>query len=175
MRRVLVVAGIVLIAAIVVTYAFQRTGPGTLAGPAALSGATARSFPAQQLDGAPGSLADYRGHVVLLNLWASWCTPCREEMPDLERLYRENGPHGLVVLGVDQGESRDVAYAFVHQHGVTFPILVDAEERYGRAYAAIGLPTSLVIDPNGQIRHGYDGQLTLAQMQKAVAPLLHAP
>jgi peroxiredoxin len=95
-------------------------------------------------------------------------------MPDLERLYRENGRRGLIVLGVDQGESPDVAGTFVREHGVTFPILVDAEERYGRAYAAIGLPTSLIIDPNGHIAHGFDGQLTLAQMQQAVDPLLRA-
>ena len=174
MRKVLLAAGIAVVVAVVLAYAFQRTGPGSSAGPAGLAGSPAQSFPAKRLDGAPGALADYRGRVVLVNLWASWCTPCREEMPDLERLYRDDRGRGLVVLGVDQGESADAAGTFVREHGVTFPVLLDEDQRYGRAYAAIGLPTSVVVDRNGRVSGGFDGALTLAQMREAVDPLLQA-
>ena len=161
-----VTAAIVIVA---VTYAMQRGGPaGGAGGPSMLAGTPAASFPVRDLDGKPSSLAAFRGRVVLLNLWASWCTPCRQEMPDLERLYLQEAPRGLVVVGVNQGESGDVARAFVRAHGVTFPVLLDEEQRYGRAYAAIGLPTSVVVDRTGRIVQGFDGALTLAQMREAI-------
>jgi len=137
-----------------------------------LAGAPAQSFPAPRLGGGEDALANYRGRVVLLNLWASWCTPCREEMPDLERLYVAEGARGLVVLGVDQGESAEVAAAFARRHGVTFPVLLDEEQRYGRAYAAVGLPTSIVVDRTGRIVKGIDGALSFGQMHAVVDPLL---
>jgi peroxiredoxin len=175
MRNALVVVTVVVVVALVIAaYAAGGRSGGGAGGPAMLAGAPAQSFPATRLDGKPGSLADYRGNVVLLNLWATWCTPCRQEMPDLQRLYRENARRGLVVLGVDQGESAHAAAAFAREHGVTFPILVDEEQRYGRAYAAIGLPTTVVVDRAFRIVRGIDGALTYAQMRQAVEPFLRA-
>lgn len=178
MRNALfLIAGVVIVAIVVAAYAAGGGRPGGEAaagGPSMLAGAPAQSFPATRLDGKPGSLEDYRGKVVLLNLWASWCVPCRQEMPDLERLYAGDVRRGLVVLGVDQGESAEAAGTFVRSHGVTFPILLDQEQRYGRAYAAIGLPTTLVINRAGHIVRGVDGALTFGQMREAVEPLLRA-
>lgn len=178
MRNALfLIAGVVIVAIVVAAYAAGGGRPGGEAaagGPSMLAGAPAQSFPAMRLDGKPGSLDDYRGRVVLLNLWASWCVPCRQEMPDLERLYAGDERRGLVVLGVDQGESAEAAGRFVRSHGVTFPVLLDQEQRYGRAYAAIGLPTTLVINRAGHIVRGVDGALTFTQMREAVEPLLRA-
>jgi thiol-disulfide isomerase/thioredoxin len=148
----------------------QVAGPG--GGPAMLAGAPAVSYPVQRVDGVVDSLDNYRGHVVLLNLWATWCVPCRDEMPALESLYERERRRGLVVLGVDQGEGAPVAGAFARKTGVHYPILLDQEQRYGRAYSAIGLPTSVVVDRSGHIVRGIDGPLTLAQMQDAVEPAL---
>lgn len=176
MRAILlVIAGIVIVAVIAASYAATGSRPDFAGGPAMLAGAPAASFPAKRLDGGDGALATYRGHVVLMNLWASWCTPCREEMPDLERLYASERAKGLVVLGVDQGESATAAGAFARTHGVTFPILLDADQRYGRAYAAVGLPTTIVVDEAGRIVKGVDGALSLADMHAAVDPLLQRP
>lgn len=143
-------------------------------GPRMLAGAPAQSFPAKRVDGTPDALADYRGRVVLLNLWATWCPPCREEMPALERFYREYRAQGVVVLGVDQGEDPQVAARYAREHGVTYPILVDEDQQYGRAYAAVGLPTTIVVGRDGRIVKGIDGELTLAQMKDVVAPALRA-
>ena len=140
-----------------------------------LAGAPAQSYPIKRLDGATDSLERYRGRVVLVNLWASWCAPCRSETPALERLYEENRNKGLVVLGIDQGESAEAAGSFAREMKLTYPILLDEDQRYGRAYAAVGLPTSLVVDRTGHIVRGIDGELTLAQMHEAVAPALNAP
>ncbi len=139
-----------------------------------LAGAPAQSFTVKTLDGADGALGDYRGKVVLVNLWATWCAPCRSETPALEQLYRSDRKRGLVVLGIDQGESAPAAAAFARELQLTYPILIDTEQRYGRAYAAIGLPTSMLVDRTGRIVQGIDGERTLAEFQSIVDPLLRA-
>lgn len=150
--------------------------PGTAGrgagGPALLAGTPAQSYSVAALGGGTGSLAQYRGHVVLLNLWATWCAPCRSETPSLERLYRQDRGRGLIVLGVDQGESRSTVGAFARALDLTYPILVDQDQRYGGAYAAIGLPTTVVVDRDGKIVRGIDGELSFGQMKAAVEGLL---
>ena len=152
----------------------SRTVDGSAGGPGALAGAPAVSYDVKRLDGRTDALARYRGSVVLMNLWATWCPPCREEMPDLERFYRQNRKRGVVVLGIDQGESAEAAGAFAREHGVTFPILLDADQQYGRSYKAIGLPTTVIVDRAGHVVRGIDGELTLAQMREAVGQALRA-
>jgi thiol-disulfide isomerase/thioredoxin len=139
-----------------------------------LAGAPAQSFELRRTDGGLDSVARHRGQVVLLNIWATWCPPCREEMPALQRFARENAGK-VVVLSVDQGESAAAASAFAREHGVTFPILLDEQQQYGRAYAALGMPTSVVIARDGRVVKGVDGAMTIEQMRAAVAPALAAP
>jgi cytochrome c biogenesis protein CcmG/thiol:disulfide interchange protein DsbE len=143
-------------------------------GPAMLAGAPAQSYTVKSLAGSNDGLDRYRGSVVLVNLWASWCAPCRSETPALEQLYEAERRRGLVVLGIDQGESAAAAATFSKEMKLTYPILVDEDQQYGRAYAAVGLPTSLIVDASGHIVRGIDGELTLAQMHEAVDPLLRA-
>jgi peroxiredoxin len=152
----------------------KRTIEGTAGGPAALAGAPAVSYDVKRLDGRTDALARYRGSVVVMNLWATWCPPCREEMPALQEFYQEMKSKGVVVLGIDQGESASAAGAFAHEHGVTFPILLDIDQQYGGSYASIGLPTTVIVDRGGHVVRGIDGELTLAQMRAAVLPVLRA-
>jgi thiol-disulfide isomerase/thioredoxin len=169
-----VAAFAVIILAVVVYPYFSQSGPalrpGGGGGPAMLAGAPAASYPAERLGGGTDSLDRYRGKVVLVNLWASWCAPCRSETPALEQLYKENRARGLVVLGIDQGESADAAAAFARELHLEYPILLDEGQKYGNAYAAVGLPTSVVVDRSGHIVRGIDGEMTLAQMRDAIAP-----
>lgn len=172
-------AAVAVVGAILIVIAFYPGGGpkpnlSGSAGPRVLAGAPAQSFPVKRVDGAPDGLDRYRGRVVVMNLWATWCPPCREEMPALEQLYREYRGQGVVVLGVDQGEAPRVAAAYARGHGVTYPILIDEDQQYGRAYSAVGLPTTIVIGRDGHVVKGIDGELTLAQMREAVAPALHA-
>ncbi len=178
-NTLLLLVTLVAIAVLAVTVNFYFGSGGGVAGrggggPSMLAGAPAQSYTVKNLSGASDELERYRGHVVLLNLWASWCAPCRSETPALERLYESDRGRGLVVLGIDQGESAVAAGSFSQEMKLTYPILLDEDQRYGRAYAAVGLPTSLVIDAGGRIVRGIDGELSLAQMHEAVDPLLRA-
>ena len=143
-------------------------------GPAMLAVAPAVSFDIPRVGGGTDSLAAHRGSIVLMNFWATWCPPCKEEMPALEALYRADRGRGLVVLGIDQGESAATAGAFARAHGVTFPILVDADQQYASSYVSVGLPTTVIVGRDGHVVRGIDGAQTLPQFQALVAPLLAA-
>jgi thiol-disulfide isomerase/thioredoxin len=141
-------------------------------GPAGLVGQAAPVFALRDDRGSPVSLTQYRGRVVIMNLWASWCPPCRAEMPDLQRLEEANAQRGLVVVGVNEGESAQRARTFAASLRIRFPIWIDDGQRYGRIYAALGLPTTVIVDPDGVIVKGFDGPLTFEQMRAAVAGLV---
>jgi peroxiredoxin len=143
-------------------------------GPALMAGAPAPSFTIPLVGGGTDSLAAHRGSVVLMNFWATWCPPCKEEMPALEALYRSRRGSGLVVLGIDQGESAAAAGAFAKAHGVTFPVLVDADQQYAASYVSIGLPTTVIVTRDGHVAKGIDGAQTFAQFAALVGPLLAA-
>ncbi len=143
-------------------------------GPAMLAGAPAVSYTIPKIGGGSDSLAAHRGSIVLMNFWATWCPPCKEEMPALEQLYRENRARGLVILGIDQGESAATAGAFAREHGVTFPILVDADQQYASSYVSVGLPTTVLVGRDGHVIRGIDGAQTIDQFRAIVGPLLAA-
>jgi cytochrome c biogenesis protein CcmG/thiol:disulfide interchange protein DsbE len=98
-----------------------------------------------------GSLADYRGKVVVLNLWASWCEPCREEMPVLQRTHEKIASQGGLVLGIDTQDSSDAAKRFLAESKATFPSLRDRDRSYGREFGATGYPETFLIDRKGRI------------------------
>ncbi len=141
-------------------------------GPESLVGEMAPVFPLRDDRGSPVSLDRYRGRIVLMNLWASWCPPCRAEMPDLQRLARAYAPAGIAIVGVNEGESPQRAAAFANSLGIRFPIWIDVAQRYGRTYAALGLPTSVILDRRGIVVRAFDGALTFAQMEAALRPLV---
>jgi cytochrome c biogenesis protein CcmG, thiol:disulfide interchange protein DsbE len=145
---------------------------GKTAGPAGLVGQPAPIFALRNDRGAPDSLARYRGRLVVMNLWASWCPPCRAEMPDLQRLATLYAGRGVTVVGVNEGESPQRASAFASALRIRFPIWIDSAEQYGRTYAALGLPTTIVVDRRGTVARGFDGALTFDQMRAAVGSLV---
>ncbi|HEX5309981.1 MAG TPA: TlpA disulfide reductase family protein [Solirubrobacteraceae bacterium] len=103
--------------------------------------------------GAPGtrSLASYAGHVVVLNFWASWCEPCREEAPRLERLQRQLARHGATVLGVTYKDAASDSQAFVRQYRLTYPSLRDTGGEFAHAFGTDALPETFVLDRAGRI------------------------
>ena len=118
-------------------------------------GTEAPDFTAKDVHtGAVRTLANYRGQVVLLNIWATWCEPCKIEMPSMEELYRAYGPRGLhiVAVSIDDAAGDDSVRAYAKDLGLTFEILHDPTHEIEKAYQTTGYPESFVIDRNGTIR-----------------------
>lgn len=139
--------------------------------PAAQDGRAAPDFKLATPDGTTVRLSDYRGKWVVVNFWASWCGPCRQETPDLQRLA-ERHPQALVVIGVNQQESAEVAAKFTGQFDVTYPIALDADGEVSVAYRVAGLPRTLLVDPGGVIRSTTNGRITEDQLAKLEAEYL---
>jgi peroxiredoxin len=121
--------------------------------------ATSESIPApdftlEDMDAKKFSLKDYRGKVVLLNFWATWCPPCRREMPSMERLHRKFKSQNFIVLAVNQMEGGDQVFTFTGglELDPTFPILFDKDSSVSRAFGVQGLPTTYLIDKKGNVR-----------------------
>jgi peroxiredoxin len=114
--------------------------------------AVAPDFSLTDLSGQAVRLSAYRGRVVLVNLWATWCPPCREEMPSMERLHQQMKDRGFVLLAVseDEGGAQTVK-SFVDQMKVTFPVLLDPQGEVGRKYGVWGFPESFLLDRDGRI------------------------
>ena len=98
-----------------------------------------------------GSLADYKGKVVVLNVWASWCDPCREEMPLLQRVHENISVQGGVVLGVDTQDASGSALDFLERTKATFPSLRDRDRSYGRDFGVTAYPETFLIDRKGRV------------------------
>ena len=133
--------------------------------------AAAVDFALTSTDGKQVRLSELRGKTVLLNFWATWCPPCKAEMPDLQAIYRENGDrHNFVVLAVDVEEQPDVVRDFVRQYGLSFPVLPDSDGRVSsNRYFIRTLPTSFIIDPSGNVRYQWSGQLPRETMLARLA------
>lgn len=149
--------------------------PSRLLGDAVRVGAPAPTFALAALDGNRLTLADYRGSVVLINFWTTWCPPCRTEMPALQKVFGQYQDQGFVVLAVNVTEMDDRAEVapFVEELGLTFPILLDEESRVSEdLYHILGLPTSVFIGRDGVVRDIYIGALDLENLERKIANLL---
>ena len=137
----------------------------------------APDFTLPDLDGKPHKLSDYRGKVVLVNFWASWCPPCRHEMPSMERLYLKLKGKPFQVLACDQQEDFDTVFAFTGQldPAPTFPLLLDRKSAVAQSFGVPGLPTSFLIDKEGRIAYravggrDFDHPEVIALVEKLVA------
>lgn len=114
-------------------------------------GMRAPNFSTVTLEGEPVALEDLRGQVVLINFWATWCTPCKEEMPDFQRVYERFNPRGFTVLAVNFLEKPEQIEPFVEEYGLDFPIALDQEAEINDRYRVIAYPTSFIVDGNGVI------------------------
>jgi cytochrome c biogenesis protein CcmG, thiol:disulfide interchange protein DsbE len=129
------------------------------------------TLPVLGADGS-GSLRDYRGQVVVLNFWASWCPPCVDELPLLERTQRRIERRGATVLGVNYQDLPEDATTFVDRFGLTFPNLRDRDGEYAEKYAILGFPETFVIDREGRIAAARRGPVTAGWLETALSPLL---
>lgn len=112
----------------------------------------APDFELPGLDGKPASLSDFRGKPVLLNFWATWCPPCRAEMPYIQEIYEEWSGKGLVVLAINIGENPSKVGEFMESFFLSFPVLLDEDSKVSNEYNVRAIPTTFFIDKNGIIQ-----------------------
>lgn len=117
------------------------------------------------------SLAAYRGKWALVNFWATWCAPCRREMPLIEDVHRRYASRGFTALGVNVYEKRDRVEKFVAENGITFPILLDAEGAAMKAFSASALPHTVLINPKGIVERAHTGPMTSETLEEWLKPL----
>ena len=136
------------------------------------------SLPAPELtlmntQGVSESLVDYRGQVVLVNLWATWCPPCKEEMPALQSFYDKHRDQGFVVVAINDGDPAEDVLQFTKDYQLTFPVWLDptyiATEQ---AFKTLNLPSSFVIDRTGTIRLQWVGGISRKMLDQHVSPLI---
>jgi len=117
-------------------------------------------------------LSTLRGQVVLVNLWATWCPPCRAEMPELAALYLAHKDEGFILLGVDDQERKETVSEFLERNPLPYPVLLDPDSRVSRAYGVDYLPMSVLIDRRGVLRAIFPGESSQAKLEAAIKPLL---
>lgn len=123
---------------------------------ASISG-PAPNFTLKSLSGKNIKLSELTGNVVLVNFWASWCGPCRQEMPLLDAIHKKYEPLGFTVLGINVEEQVANAKSFIDERPVDFPILFDSNNQVSKLYNVIAMPTTVVIDRDGKIRYIHQG------------------
>jgi peroxiredoxin len=154
----------------------QVTGtPSRSLGNAVRAGSIAPDFTLADLDNKPHSLSDYRGDVVLINFWTTWCPPCLVEMPALQQAYEKYHEQGFSILGINWTEVDDRAQIrpFVQELGLIFPILLDVDSEVSEdLYQILGLPTSIYVSRDGVVQEIFIGALQLENLEARIQSLL---
>jgi len=135
------------------------------------------NFPAPELilndlNGKKVNLSDYRQYIVLINNWATWCPPCKSEMPTLQKYYQEHAKQGFMLIGIDAGDAIEDVASFVGEYKLTFPILLDPNEKSLIAFHNDSLPSSYVIDHGGNVVLAWTGPISHAMLENYLTPLL---
>jgi peroxiredoxin len=129
------------------------------------AGKPAPDFELTSLEGTPVRLSDYLGHPILINYWATWCPPCREELPIIQKRYEQFSPD-LVVLSIDAGEDTDTIKKYIGEFGFTFPVLLDPDWKAEALFGILAYPTSVFIDDKGIILARYVGGMSADTLDK---------
>jgi len=133
---------------------------------------TAPELSLQNLNGETESLTGYRDKVVLVNNWATWCPPCKAEMPTLVAYHNEHNADGFFVIAVEAGEPDDVVSQFATSYKMSFPVWLDPNGESLRAFGNGTLPNSYVIDRSGTVRYAWTGEINKEMLEKYVTPLI---
>lgn len=161
------ILGVLLLALVFALYSSFVKDPNVVK-----AGYDAPNFSLPQLNGPALKLSDLRGKAVVLNFWGTWCDPCKAEMPALQQKYEENKEKGLVVIGVNIGETPVAVNSFVDSYQISFPILLDRNLQITKMYRIGPIPTTFFIDRDGEIEEIFVGQMNEAIISQKVAKIL---
>ena len=168
----MIAVGVLLVAAAVLLLLFSNRGDAVSLGPAR-KGAPFGNFTLTEVNGKQVQLSDYAGRPVLINAWATWCPPCKAEMPDLNAYYKAHSSQGFVILAINAGETSAQASAFAGQLGLTFPILLDPSESLMDALHIADFPTSILVGRDGLVKAIHIGRMTPAMLEEEISPFLN--
>jgi thiol-disulfide isomerase/thioredoxin len=140
--------------------------------PTARLGGPAPDFTLPSVDGTAVQLSTFRGRPVWINFWATWCGPCREEMPAMQELYEQYRDQGLVILAVDMEEDAATVRRWIEQGGYTFTFVLDGDGQQVKRWNVVAAPTSYFVAPDGVIRDQKLGAISRAEMEAKVQSLL---
>jgi peroxiredoxin len=165
--------GVLLIAGGIVL-ALNNNGAGTAQAATSEERAdTAPDFSLATLDGEQIALSNFRGQYVLVNFWATWCPPCRAELPDLVSYYESHADQGFMLIGVNEQEPPATVEAYLSQSQLEFPVVLDSDGRVMNRYGVTGMPSSFLVNPEGQIVRSWTGMINRAMLESTVTPLLN--
>lgn len=126
----------------------------------------------ENVNGKTESLADFGGQVLLVNNWATWCPPCKAEMPTLAAYYNEHNAEGFTIIAIEAGDPVDAVSQFAQSYNLKFPIWLDPNSASLKAFGNGSLPNSYVIDRSGTVRYAWTGEINREMLEKYVTPLL---
>lgn len=172
---IIVGVGLIIISAVVLVFTTREKTPepvtvGVYPAPAFVTN-PAPKLELFDLSGRTVSLSELKGKVILVNNWATWCPPCREEMPALQAFSETHSEDEFILVGINAGDSKEKVAKFIDDYNLTFPIWLDPSGDALRAFQNNGLPSSYVIDQNGEIRMVWMGRVTLEALEAYVTPL----
>jgi len=168
-NTVLTIGGLLVIVAII-AIAFNKPPEQQVS--QAQVGKVLDNFTLTDVNGTTVQLNDFAGQTVLINAWATWCPPCRAEMPDLNSYYQAHKDQGFTILAVNAGDSASDAAAFVNQNQLGFPVLLDPAINLLNSLGVRSFPTSIVIGSDGVVKSIHVGMYTLESLETEVTPLL---
>lgn len=171
---ILLSAGVVLIIVGLVALAFSNDRGRAEAASNSTRWETAPTFVLPTLQGERLALADYQGQYVLVNFWATWCPPCRAELPDLVSYYEAHADQGFMLIGVNERESPSLINSFLDSSALDFPVVMDSDGRVMQQYGVSAMPSSFLVNPQGQIVQMWSGMISRATLEGTITPLLEA-
>jgi cytochrome c biogenesis protein CcmG/thiol:disulfide interchange protein DsbE len=175
-QRALLIVGIALVAMVAASLLFMLQpgdgGDSAVVGGHPLAGKTAPEIDLVSLDGERVTLSSLRGRPVLINFWATWCPPCREEFPLMVQAYADHDDDGLEILGILHDDAAEGASAFVADQGAAWPMLLDPDDTAWSDYLGVGLPTSFFVDADGVVQAFSLGPFNEAGLAAQLATIL---
>ncbi|MBP7687106.1 MAG: TlpA family protein disulfide reductase [Thermoflexales bacterium] len=168
-QSVAVIGGLIAIIGLVLALSFSAP---TVSVGRAVIGKPISDFSLTDINGVTHKISDYKGRPVLINAWATWCPPCRAEMPDLHAFYLKHQAEGFEMLAINSGESQSVVASFIQQMGFTFPALVDQNKAVLNGLGIDGLPTSILVGRDGTVKYIHVGGLTPEMINTQLAALI---
>lgn len=161
--------GLIVLIGAVLALAFAA--PNASIGPAKI-GQPIADFTVTDIHGVAHKMSDYKGRPVLINAWATWCPPCRAEMPDLHDFYLAHQAEGFELLAINSGETQPIVASFIQQMGFTFPALVDPSKTVLNGLGVSGLPTSILVGRDGTVKYIHVGGLSPEMIATQLTPLV---